>query len=119
MGVLTVRETLSFAAALQGPKGVSIHQQVRVPRRQTFYLAKLGAVRALCGGNVCHTCAVIKDPPLPRFSDSLFQVEDILRELGLESAADVMVGDVFYQGCSGGQKRRVSIGVELVKQPCT
>ena len=45
-------------------------------------------------------------------------VQDIIKELGLESAADVKIGDVFYKGCSGGQKRRVSIGVELMKQPC-
>jgi ABC-type multidrug transport system ATPase subunit len=45
-------------------------------------------------------------------------VNDIIHELGLDSAADVKIGDVFYKGCSGGQKRRVSIGVELMKQPC-
>ncbi len=30
MGVLTVRETLSFAAALQGPKNTTIKEQVGV-----------------------------------------------------------------------------------------
>jgi ABC-type multidrug transport system ATPase subunit len=47
------------------------------------------------------------------------QVETTIRELGLEIATHTKVGDVFYKGCSGGQKRRVSIGVELLKQPCT
>jgi ABC-type multidrug transport system ATPase subunit len=37
--------------------------------------------------------------------------------VGLESVADVVVGDIFRKGLSGGQKRRLSLAVELIKQP--
>lgn len=40
-----------------------------------------------------------------------------LQSLGLAKAAHTIVGDVFRKGLSAGQLRRLSLGVELVKQP--
>lgn len=40
-----------------------------------------------------------------------------LSALGLDPAADTMIGGRFKKGISGGEKRRVSIGVELVASP--
>ena len=40
-----------------------------------------------------------------------------LEALGLEAAADTLIGGGFKKGISGGEKRRVSIGVELVAEP--
>ena len=40
-----------------------------------------------------------------------------LQALGLEAAADTLIGGGFQKGISGGEKRRVSIGVELVAEP--
>ncbi len=41
------------------------------------------------------------------------------RELDLEGCADTLIGDETkgLKGISGGQKRRVSIAIELVKDP--
>ena len=44
-------------------------------------------------------------------------VEKTLLALGLEDAADTIMGGGFKKGISGGEKRRVSIGVELVAEP--
>ena len=44
-------------------------------------------------------------------------VDDLLAELGMTKAADTFIGDWSLRGISGGQKRRVSIGVELVARP--
>eukprot|EP00127_Corallochytrium_limacisporum_P000733 Clim_evm19s25 gene=Clim_evmTU19s25 len=41
----------------------------------------------------------------------------ILRQLGLESAANERVGGGFFKGISAGQRKRLSIGVELMKMP--
>lgn len=43
--------------------------------------------------------------------------EEALALVGLESARETLVGDIFRKGLSGGQKRRLSLAVELVKQP--
>jgi len=40
-----------------------------------------------------------------------------LKALGLEDAADTIIGGGFKKGISGGQKKRVSIGVELIASP--
>jgi ABC-type glutathione transport system ATPase component len=45
------------------------------------------------------------------------RVESVIERLGLESARNTKCGGTFYRGLSGGQLRRVSIGIELVAQP--
>lgn len=45
------------------------------------------------------------------------RVREIMKELGLEHVANVRVGDASSGGVSGGEKRGVSIGVELVHDP--
>jgi ABC-type multidrug transport system ATPase subunit len=71
MGVLTVKETLNYAAAFAGAN-----------TEQRSHL-----------------------------------ITDSLAELGMSHCEETRVGDVFFKGISGGQKKRLSIGVELMKQP--
>ena len=42
------------------------------------------------------------------------RVEETIVELGLSKSANSQIGDHFKKGLSGGEKRRVSIGVELL-----
>ncbi|KND02196.1 uncharacterized protein SPPG_02683 [Spizellomyces punctatus DAOM BR117] len=44
-------------------------------------------------------------------------VEDVILELGLKECADTIVGDEWRKGISGGEKRRVSVGVQLLLNP--
>ncbi|KAK5994194.1 putative ABC transporter ATP-binding protein/permease [Cladobotryum mycophilum] len=44
-------------------------------------------------------------------------VEEVIRELGLQDCADTRIGNSQNRGCSGGEKRRVSIGVQLLANP--
>ncbi|PBK97301.1 P-loop containing nucleoside triphosphate hydrolase protein [Armillaria gallica] len=45
-------------------------------------------------------------------------VEEIILELGLKECANTPVGDGFrHKGCSGGERRRVSLGVQLLGNP--
>lgn len=44
-------------------------------------------------------------------------VEELIRKLGLTSCADSFVGDAKTRGLSGGEKKRLSIGCELLNSP--
>ncbi|KAJ8656456.1 hypothetical protein O0I10_007779 [Lichtheimia ornata] len=45
------------------------------------------------------------------------RVAQVIQELGLERIADMAIGSPGHRGISGGEKRRVSIGKELVTGP--
>ena len=44
------------------------------------------------------------------------EVDSMLQKMGLESCADTIVGNLFMKGLSGGQKRRLSLAVILMKK---
>mmetsp|Transcript_23810 Transcript_23810/g.31624 ORF Transcript_23810/g.31624 Transcript_23810/m.31624 type:complete len:156 (-) Transcript_23810:1693-2160(-) len=43
--------------------------------------------------------------------------KNILEALGLGEHRDTKVGDIFFKGLSGGQKRRLSIALEVLSNP--
>lgn len=45
------------------------------------------------------------------------KVENLITDLGLEKCADTIIGNSFIKGISGGERKRVSIGVELLSNP--
>lgn len=45
------------------------------------------------------------------------KVEQIIEELGLGKCADTWIGGEFIKGVSGGERKRTSIGVELITNP--
>ncbi|MCL7021680.1 hypothetical protein MKW94_021621 [Papaver nudicaule] len=57
---------------------------------------------------------------LPRsFSNSnkMARVQTVIDELGLRNAAKTLIGDEGRRGISGGERRRVSIGVDIIHDP--
>ncbi|KAJ6092503.1 hypothetical protein N7486_007792 [Penicillium sp. IBT 16267x] len=44
-------------------------------------------------------------------------VEQVILELGLKECAETRIGTTAHKGCSGGEKRRTSIGVQLLANP--
>ncbi|KAJ4939773.1 hypothetical protein JOQ06_029209 [Pogonophryne albipinna] len=74
MGTLTVRENLTFSAALRLPASVSQEEKEQ-------------------------------------------KVEKLIQELGLGRVADSRVGTQLIRGVSGGERKRTSIGMELIIDP--
>ncbi|XP_055027065.2 broad substrate specificity ATP-binding cassette transporter ABCG2c isoform X1 [Misgurnus anguillicaudatus] len=50
-------------------------------------------------------------------SDKEMRVNSVIQELGLKDCADTKIGTVFLRGVSGGEKKRCSIGMELITSP--
>ncbi len=44
-------------------------------------------------------------------------VSKTLTDLGLDECADVMIGGPLIKGISGGQRKRTSIGIEIITSP--
>ncbi|CAM9621310.1 unnamed protein product, partial [Hapterophycus canaliculatus] len=50
-------------------------------------------------------------------ADKYELVEETIQQLKLTNCADTRIGNEIHRGVSGGEKRRVSIGVDTVQQP--
>ena len=44
-------------------------------------------------------------------------VNDVIERLSLQAFCDQMIGGIFRRGISGGERKRVSIGYELITNP--
>ncbi|VDN17567.1 unnamed protein product [Dibothriocephalus latus] len=45
------------------------------------------------------------------------KVDDVLEELGLMHVADTKIGTELVRGVSGGERKRTSIGMEIIADP--
>ncbi|KAG6594918.1 ABC transporter G family member 17, partial [Cucurbita argyrosperma subsp. argyrosperma] len=50
-------------------------------------------------------------------SEKIHRVENLIEQLGLSSARNTYIGDEGTRGVSGGERRRVSIGVDIIHGP--
>uniref|UniRef100_A0ACD5WA71 Uncharacterized protein n=1 Tax=Avena sativa TaxID=4498 RepID=A0ACD5WA71_AVESA len=62
-------------------------------------------------------CAMLRLPTSAPNSAKLAAAEAVIAELGLGACADTIVGNAFVRGVSGGERKRVSIGHELLVNP--
>lgn len=54
---------------------------------------------------------------IPSSTKRAERVESIMEHLGLLECADTKAGNIFLKGMSGGQKKRLSVGLALLKSP--
>ncbi|EPS66605.1 hypothetical protein M569_08170, partial [Genlisea aurea] len=59
-------------------------------------------------------CRLSED--LPK-ADKVLVVERVIESLGLQAVRDSLVGTVEKRGISGGQRKRVNVGLEMVMEP--
>lgn len=61
--------------------------------------------------------ADLRLPPPTTREERREVVERVILELGLKECADTRIGTTAHKGCSGGEKRRTSIGVQMLGNP--
>jgi len=61
--------------------------------------------------------ATLRLPPNTSREDVHELVDALIEELGLQSCADTMIGGALIKGISGGQKKRTSVGIEIITNP--
>ncbi|KAI8929947.1 P-loop containing nucleoside triphosphate hydrolase protein [Entophlyctis helioformis] len=62
-------------------------------------------------------CAELRLPSAMPVAEKFNLVEEVILELGLKECADTIIGDDWRKGISGGEKRRVSVGCQLLLNP--
>jgi ABC-type multidrug transport system ATPase subunit len=61
--------------------------------------------------------AELRLPPPTSAVERRAIVEELILELGLKECADTRIGNSDHKGCSGGEKRRTSLAVQLLANP--
>jgi ABC-type multidrug transport system ATPase subunit len=61
--------------------------------------------------------AELRLPPPTTDKERLKVVEEVILELGLKECANTRIGNSIHQGCSGGEKRRTSLAVQMLSNP--
>lgn len=61
--------------------------------------------------------AELRLPPPTTKDERENVVENVILELGLKECADTRIGNNIHKGCSGGEKRRTSLAVQMLSNP--
>jgi ABC-type multidrug transport system ATPase subunit len=61
--------------------------------------------------------AGLRLPPFMSRKEKNQRAEDVILKMGLKDCADNLIGSEFKKGISGGEKRRVSIAVQILTNP--
>ncbi|BFZ05517.1 hypothetical protein BsWGS_08556 [Bradybaena similaris] len=61
--------------------------------------------------------AALRLPSSVSRGERIERVNNVIKELGLDKCADTKVGNEFIRGVSGGERKRCSIGMELILSP--
>ncbi|MCJ1338983.1 hypothetical protein MMC09_004272 [Bachmanniomyces sp. S44760] len=61
--------------------------------------------------------ADLRLPPPTTREERRRVVEEVILELGLKECANTRIGNNEHKGCSGGEKRRTSLGVQMLANP--
>ena len=64
-----------------------------------------------------HYAAELRLPPPTTTEERKRVVEDVILELGLKECANTRIGNNVHKGCSGGEKRRTSLAVQMLSNP--
>ena len=61
--------------------------------------------------------AILRLPGTMSRKSKIARAEEVMHMLGLDDCADSVVGGALLKGISGGEKRRLSLAVEMLNDP--
>lgn len=100
---------------------VEINGQLRDPRSYRAVMNYVSQEMSFLGSfTVLETLQMAAGLSLPNYIPELtreMRVQDVIDGMGLRNCAKTLVGDVFHKGISHGQKKRLSIAIELLSDP--
>ena len=76
-----------------------------------------GLLPSLTVRETLHFAARLRLPSKMAVKDKIRQAEAILLKLGLKDCADTLIGSELVKGISGGERRRVSIAIQILTKP--
>lgn len=76
-----------------------------------------GLLPCLTVRETLHFAARLRLPSFLSHEQKVQRAESVLLKLGLKDCADNLIGSEMVKGISGGEKRRVSIGIQILTDP--
>lgn len=120
-GKTTLLNTISArisSSRLQQSGSILFNSQPGIHTIRSAYVTQTDIlVPTLTAKETLQYSADLRLPPSSTPTDRTSVVSEVIRELGLKDAADTQVGSTNHRGLSGGEKRRVSIGVQMLANP--
>jgi len=107
-----LRHRAGCAGRLQRPVS-----RAHVPPRQAYVMQQDLLTPTQTPREAILFSAMLRLPAEVPLAEKAELVEKMLDDLGLMDCADTLIGDEMIRGISGGEKKRTSIGIELVRSP--
>ncbi|KIX01062.1 uncharacterized protein Z518_10128 [Rhinocladiella mackenziei CBS 650.93] len=76
-----------------------------------------GLLPSLTVRETLHFAARLRLPSFLSHEQKVRRAESVLLKLGLKDCADTLIGSDMVKGISGGERRRVSIGIQILTDP--
>jgi len=110
-GKITINANVKFDGAVIKPTKISVRRQIAfVPQEESLQITSTAR-------EAIEFSAKLRLPRSTTDQAIKNLASVMLRELGLVDCADTMIGGGLIKGISGGEKKRTSVGVELVVKP--
>ncbi|WEW60487.1 hypothetical protein PRK78_005974 [Emydomyces testavorans] len=106
----TGRAKISGSATFNGHEDISCVRSAYVMQQDIL-------IPTLTVRETLQYSADLRLPPPTSHEERQNVVNNVILELGLKECADTRVGTTIRKGCSGGEKRRTSIGVQMLSNP--
>ena len=85
--------------------------------RSAYVMQQDVLISTLTVRETLYYAAELRLPPPTTAEERAKIVEDVILELGLKECADTRIGNNVHKGCSGGEKRRTSLAVQMLSNP--